>query len=93
MLYTPKDWSEPDLCGAYQKSKTLAEKAAWDFVRNLKGDEKIELVTILPGFIVGPSFSWNTSFGSGDVIKKFMLKEMPGVVNTKLACIDVRDCA
>ena len=32
-----KDWPEPDKLDAYAKSKTLAEKAAWDFVKELKG--------------------------------------------------------
>lgn len=50
------------------------------------------MVTILPGFIIGPNFN-TAKFSSGDAIKKFMLKEIPGLVNTKLGCIDVRDCA
>jgi nucleoside-diphosphate-sugar epimerase len=29
--YNESDWSELQGCGAYEKSKLLAEKAAWDF--------------------------------------------------------------
>ena len=58
----------------------------------MSGDKKFDLVTILPGFIIGPNFN-TVKFGSGDAIKKFMLKEIPGLVNTKLGSIDVRDCA
>lgn len=25
------DWSKPEACGAYEKSKLMAELAAWDF--------------------------------------------------------------
>ena len=28
-MITVKDWSDPEIAGAYEKSKTLAEKAAW----------------------------------------------------------------
>jgi nucleoside-diphosphate-sugar epimerase len=31
-VFTENDWSDPAACGAYEKSKTLAEKAAWDFL-------------------------------------------------------------
>jgi dihydroflavonol-4-reductase len=29
--FTEADWSDVATCGAYEKSKTMAEKAAWDF--------------------------------------------------------------
>ena len=31
-LYNESDWSDLKACNAYYKSKTLAEKAAWDFL-------------------------------------------------------------
>ena len=34
---------------AYFKSKTLAEKSAWDFIKNQTGDAKLELVVVNPG--------------------------------------------
>jgi dihydroflavonol-4-reductase len=34
---------------AYIKSKTLAEKNAWDFIKNQTGNSKLELVVINPG--------------------------------------------
>ena len=42
---------------AYFKSKTLAEKAAWDFIKNQTGNEKLELVVINPGPIYGPTLT------------------------------------
>jgi len=30
-VFTSDDWSDLSICGPYDKSKTLAEKAAWDY--------------------------------------------------------------
>lgn len=61
----------------YSKSKTLAEKAAWDFVAALPEGEKFELATINPALVIGPNLN-KCQFSSGDIVKKFMLKELPG---------------
>ncbi|KAL2629033.1 hypothetical protein R1flu_013719 [Riccia fluitans] len=56
-------WSDPDFCKEirlwYQLSKTLAEKAAWDFVK----DKHFDSVVINPAMVVGPFLqnSLNTS--------------------------------
>ena len=39
----------------YARSKILADKASYDFVEALPADEKMELVTIHPGLILGPN--------------------------------------
>ena len=31
-ILNESDWSDASIAGPYEKSKTLAEKAAWDFV-------------------------------------------------------------
>jgi hypothetical protein len=54
--YSEKDWPDPTkLSVAYAKSKTLAEKAAWDFVEEKKkANEKcFELAVINPSFVLG----------------------------------------
>ena len=66
--FTREDWSEVDMCDVYSESKTLAEKAAWDFQKTLKDDEKFELVCINPGLVFGPSLV-KCSFTSGDIVK------------------------
>ncbi len=63
-LYDESDWSDLKACNAYYKSKTLSEKAAWDFIEALPEQEKFELVTINPSLIFGPSFI-QTDFASG----------------------------
>jgi nucleoside-diphosphate-sugar epimerase len=50
-VFDEKDWSDVKGCDAYPKSKTLAEKAAWEFVEKLDDSEKFELAVINPGFI------------------------------------------
>jgi len=54
-LYNENDWSNLAGCDAYEKSKTLAEQAAWDFQKSLPENERFELVTINPSMILGPS--------------------------------------
>ena len=36
---TEADWTDPDKAPPYTKSKTLAEKAAWDLVANQPGKD------------------------------------------------------
>ena len=36
-VLTEEDWALEDDCTPYEKSKTLAEKAAWELVKNLPG--------------------------------------------------------
>ena len=75
---TPEDWTDPtaDYTNAYERSKTLAEKAAWDFKK--QECPEIDIVTIHPGLVVGPSLV-SCQFSSGDLIKKFMMKELPAI--------------
>ncbi|XP_062081469.1 tetraketide alpha-pyrone reductase 1 [Humulus lupulus] len=61
-------WSSVDLCERlqiwYVLSKTLAEKAAWEFC-NKNG---IDLVTVLPSFVIGPSLPPNLCSTASDVL-------------------------
>ena len=74
----------------YAKSKVLAEKAAWEFCESLPEDEKIELATVLPGFVVGPSLC-----GPGFTSEKAILYIMSGkgIPRISMPMVDVRDCA
>jgi uncharacterized protein YbjT (DUF2867 family) len=47
---TEADWSVVERSAPYPKSKTLAERAAWDFVAT----RNLELVAVNPGLVVGP---------------------------------------
>ncbi|CAL5341383.1 unnamed protein product [Camellia sinensis] len=61
-------WSSVELCERlqiwYALSKTLAERTAWEFCK----DNKIDLVTVLPSFVVGPSLSPHLCTTASDVL-------------------------
>jgi dihydroflavonol-4-reductase len=42
---------------AYLKSKTLAEKSAWDFINSQQGEDRLEMVVVNPGPVFGPTLS------------------------------------
>ena len=52
-VFDESHWSNVDWKGisAYEKGKTLAERAAWDFVAAQPENERIELTVINPSFI------------------------------------------
>ncbi len=90
--YTEADWSDVDAASAtpYVRSKTLAERAAWDFV---KGDGAgIALTVINPGFVVGPPL--DDEFGSSvGVVRRVMAGKDPASPRIGFPMVDVRDVA
>jgi nucleoside-diphosphate-sugar epimerase len=50
-IYDEEDWSDIDACPPYEKSKLLAEKAAWDFIDSLPVEERFELVVLNPSLV------------------------------------------
>jgi len=78
---------------AYLKSKTLAEKSAWDFIKNQKGDNKLELVVVNPGPIYGPTLSGNLSGESMSMFKNLITGKMPMLPKAGINMSDVRDIA
>ena len=88
---TEADWSDPDnpKLTPYAKSKTLAERAAWDFVRGRGEVEKLAVVN--PGAILGPVLSDNRSSSIG-IIER-LLGGMPGTPRIGFNTVDVRDVA
>ena len=89
--FDENSWSNADLCPPHMKSVTLSEKAAWDFVKDLPEDEKFEVVSMNPGFVVGPPLI-SHRFSSGDFVEQMMFGKMP-ILNFCMDCIDVRDLA
>jgi len=86
-----RDWSDPDnpKLSPYACSKTVAERAAWDFMRERGATEK--LATVNPGAIIGPVLGDGRSF-SLQAIER-LLKGMPGVPRIGFSFVDVRDVA
>jgi len=73
----------------YQKSKTLAERAAWDFIAKEGGD--LELTSINPVAVYGPVLGADYSHSIRLISN--MLEGQPGCVNVNSCCVDVRDVA
>jgi nucleoside-diphosphate-sugar epimerase len=92
-VYDESYWSVlDDSVGAYEWSKTLAERAAWNFVKSLPKERNLELVTINPGLVLGPGLDDAYSV-SGETVKKLLGRELPAVPDIHFACVDVRDVA
>jgi dihydroflavonol-4-reductase len=91
--FDENDWSiiEKNI-GAYSKSKTLAERAAWDFINSTENTNKMELVAINPPAILGPVLNKDLPT-SAELISTFMLGQVPGVSRLKMGLVDVRDVA
>ncbi|MCI0477025.1 MAG: NAD-dependent epimerase/dehydratase family protein, partial [Anaerolineales bacterium] len=92
-IFAESDWSiiENNI-GAYAKSKTLAERAAWDFIHSAENTNKMEMVAINPPLILGPILDQGTHT-SIELIRVFMRGEVPGVAKLKMGIVDVRDVA
>jgi dihydroflavonol-4-reductase len=88
---TEEDWTDPENADLtpYVRSKTIAERAAWDFVRDAGQPERLAVIN--PGAILGPALSNDLSY-SLEVIER-LLKGMPGVPRLGFAFVDVRDVA
>ena len=78
---------------AYFKSKTLAEKSAWEFIKNQTGDTKLELVVVNPGPIYGPTLTGNLATEAMDFFKKLITGKVPMLPRAFSVMSDVRDVA
>ena len=91
-VYDENDWSDMEVISHHDKSKTVAEKAAWEYHASLPKNDRFELVTVLPSLVMGPSLI-NWEFDSGNLLKAIFTGEMPSMPNTQVPFVDVRDVA
>lgn len=91
--YDETSWSIPEkTVGAYEKSKTLAERAAWEFMESLPHENPLEFTAINPGLVLGPIL--DEDYGtSAEAVRKLMKRELPGCPPIGYAPVDVRDVA
>lgn len=94
-VITSDDWTdlESKNLNTYFKSKTLAEQAAWDFIKNQSGDHKLELVSINPGGVFGPPLGTNVSGASMSMVVKILEGKTPLIPRMSFPMVDVRDVA
>jgi dihydroflavonol-4-reductase len=80
-VLTEADWSDPDNphVTPYTRSKTIAELAAWEYMRAQGAQEC--LVTVQPGAIVGPVLGDDRSY-SLQAVERMLTGRMPGVPRT-----------
>ena len=90
--YDETDWSDPEnpTISHYSKSKTLAEKAAWDFFES--ESKPFESAVINPALVIGPSLSGDLG-ESNKVIQMVVTGKMPVAVPLQFGYVDVRDVA
>jgi dihydroflavonol-4-reductase len=90
--YTEADWTNVDgpAVQPYMKSKTLAERAAWDFVE--REGNGLELAVVNPVGIFGPVLNEDLST-SIEIIKRMLEGGLPGAPRLYLGVVDVRDVA
>ncbi len=91
-VYSEEDFTDetrPDLT-PYFKSKTIAEKAAWDFTESTPGSP--DLVAINPSFVQGPAA--DTDLSTSHELYRIMARgTYPAVPSITFPVTDVRDVA
>ena len=92
-LLTEEHWSNSANLAdntAYTRSKTIAERAAWDYVN---GEGKgLELTTINPAAVLGPVMSGDFSASVG-ILTQLLSGKLPGTPRVGFGIVDVRDVA
>ena len=90
--FNETDWTDPNASGltAYAKSKTLAERAAWDFIASEGGG--LELSVVNPVAIFGPVLGPDIS-ASILIVQRMMDGALPGCPRMSFGAVDVRDVA
>lgn len=91
-LFTEDDWTDTNdkAVTSYFRSKTLAEKAARNFVETNGKD--LRFATINPGFVLGPVLDRNIG-ASAEVIQMILRGKYPGTPRIWFSVVDVRDVA
>jgi len=90
--FNEKDWTDPNGEGVapYTKSKTLAERAAWDFMAKEGGNLELSAVNPVAVFgpVLGPDYSTSIL-----IVQRMMDGAIPGCPKLTFGAVDVRDVA
>jgi|SRR5271165_6317631 len=86
------DWTDPngEDVAPYTKSKTLAERAAWDFMAKEGGALELSVVNPVGVFgpVLGPDYSTSIL-----IVQRMLDGAMPGAPQLYFGVVDVRDVA
>ena len=92
-VFTENDWTDETNkqdTTPYMRSKTFAEKAAWEYLRQHACG--LELTTVLPGAILGPVLE--EDFGtSANIVVSILNGSLPAMPKISFDLIDVRSVA
>jgi dihydroflavonol-4-reductase len=86
--FDDSDWAKLETANAYQRSKALAERAAWNLIQTPGGPT--ELTSVNPSYVFGPVLDRHY-FASSEWILALMRRDVPGVPDLQLHFVDVRD--
>jgi nucleoside-diphosphate-sugar epimerase len=90
--FNETDWTDPSGSGLtpYVKSKTLAERAAWDFIATEGSDLELSVVNpvVVLGPVLGPDYSTPIL-----IVKRLLDGAMPGCPKLYFGVVDARDVA
>jgi len=90
--FDESNWTDPagDDVQPYAKSKTLAERAAWDFIAREGGSLELSVVNPVGVFgpVLGPDYSTSIL-----LVQRLMDGDMPGCPQLSFGAVDVRDVA
>ncbi len=85
------DWTDLSKdVGAYIKSKTIAEKAAWEYFHK-ESNNSFSMTTIHPGMVFGPLISKKTYGASAGLILNMIRGKYPALPDVYFTVVDVRD--
>ncbi len=90
--FTEGDWTDPEAPGvsAYARSKTLAERAAWEFLAREGGP--LQLAAVNPvgiyGPVLGPDYATSIL-----AVQRLLAGQVPGCPRVSFGVVDVRDVA
>ncbi|SFM83809.1 dihydroflavonol-4-reductase [Chitinophaga sp. YR627] len=91
-LYTEEDWTViDDTVAPYQHSKTVSERAAWEFIENEGAG--MELATVNPTGVFGPVLSGDMSHSVQSIIQMLNGNMKGGCPKMSFSFVDVRDVA
>lgn len=91
-VFTEEDWTDVNTAlPAYIKSKTVAEKSAWEFVE--KEGNGLELAVINPVGIFGPSIGGITSASLDIAVSSILNGNLEYTPTFTMGVVDVRDVA
>ena len=85
-------WTDSDDVrhGGYPRSKTIAERAAWDLMASSGG--ATTLATVNPALVLGPVFGADFS-DSVQLVQRLLSGKVPGLPRLGFNIVDVRDVA